>query len=228
MIDREGVPDVAEAALQVFLEAHEVLFQIDEVAPDAHEAFCFGRSAHGTLDEVGEHGEYDALALEVDDLALVEQLVVEESPVVVGHAACVVEVALQLSALDVYLGSRIVGEELLGVVELIEYVERAGCAQEDGVEAYMEVGDRACLVVAGAVGVHHYLCLQGAVEAGFLVNIEVDDVACLAYDAGGAGELAEGVAHACVLVPTHLLVVAIYVVVVADAEELLEAFACVA
>ena len=36
MGDGEGIPDVAEASSEVFLEAHEVLFQIDEVAPGGY------------------------------------------------------------------------------------------------------------------------------------------------------------------------------------------------
>ena len=225
MIDGECIPDVAEASLEVFLESHEVLLAVDEGRPDAHQALCVACPADGWLDEAAEHGEDDPLGLEVDDAALVEHLVIEERPVLVCHASRVVEVALQLASLNVQLGRRVVGEVFLWVVELVEDVERALVAKHQGVETGVEGGCGACLVVARAVAVHDNLGLQGAVEAGFLVDIYIYDVTRLARDTRGAGELAEGVAHACVLVPRHLLVVAVDLEVIAYAEELLESLA---
>ena len=226
--DREGVPDIAEAALDVLLEAHQVFLALHEVVPDAHQAFHLIGGSGGSGHEFLDHGEDEAMRLEVEDVALVKHLFAEEPPVLVGHAAGIVEVALQLSALDVNLGSGIVGKILLGVVELIEDVDGAGVAENQGVQSGMERGCGACLMVARAVAVHHDFSLQGAVGAGFLVDVDVDDVAGLAHDAGRSGELAVAVAHAGVFVPRHLLVVAVDVEVVADAEELLEAFACIA
>ena len=135
--DGEGIPDVAETSLQVFLEAHEVLFALDKVVPDTHQAFHFTSLADGILHQITNHGEDEAVALQVDDVALVEHLLIEERPVLIGHTACVVKVALQLTSLDVYLGSRIVGKILLGVAELVEDVECAGLTHQDDIESGM-------------------------------------------------------------------------------------------
>ena len=92
----------------------------------------------------------------------------------------------------------------------------------------MEVRDGTCLVVAWAVAIHHDFHLQGAVEAGFLVHINIDDVASLTHDTCRTGQLAESITHAGIIAPPHLLVVAVNIVVITNAEELLEAFARIA
>ena len=226
VIHREGVPDVAETTLQILLEAHEVLLAIHKLAPYTYQTFHLVVAlGHCLLHQVVAHDVYHTLTLQVDDVVLVQQLLAQQHPVLVGHTACEVEVALQLTALDVDLHVGIVGQVLLRIIELIEDVYGAGLVHDDCVESGMQVCGGTCLAVTGRLAVLHHLYLQSAVGAGLFIQIDVDDITCLAHDACGAGELAEGVAHTGVFVPRHLLVVAIYLVVVAHTEELLEAAA---
>ena len=222
--DGECVPDVAEPACKVFLEAHQVLLTFHEVVPDTHQSFCFASSANSVLHEVGHHSEDNAFAFEVNDCALVEQFLVEECPVLIGHSTRIVKVALQLSSLDMNLGCRIVGKVFLRIVELIEDVDGACLAQQDGVETCVEIRDSTCLMIARTVAVNHDFSLQGAFRIGFLVDIDVDNVSHVANDSSRSGEFAESVAHACIFVRRHLLVMAINIIVIANTEELLEGF----
>ena len=168
--------------MQVFLEAHEVLLEVNEVAPDAHQSLCLTVLSDSSLHQVGQHGKDDALALHVDDDALVKHLLVEERPVLIGHASCVVEVALHLSALDVYLGCGVVCQILLRIVELVEDIDGAGFAQQDRVESGTQVGRGAGLVGARAFAVRHDLYLQSAVGARVGVSIYIYNVSCLPDD----------------------------------------------
>ena len=224
MGDGEGIPDVAEASSEVFLEAHQVFLAFDEVVPDAHQALHFARLADSILHEVGEHGKDNAVTLKVDNLALVEHLLVKKGPVFVGHTSCVVEIALQLAALNVYLDCRIISKILRRVVELIEDVKRAGLGKKHCVESCMQACGRTSLMVARAFAVDNDLCLQRAVRTWFFIEVNVNNVASVTHDACRTGELAKSVAHAGILVPRHLRVIAINIVVVANTEELLEAF----
>ena len=150
VINREGVPDVAETTLQILLEAHEVLLAIHKLAPYAYQTFHLVVAlGHCLLHQVVAHDVYHTLTLQVDDVVLVQQLLAQQHPVLVGHTACEIEVALQLTALDVDLHVGIVGQVLLGIIELIEDVYGAGLVHDDCVESGMQVCGGTCLAVTG-------------------------------------------------------------------------------
>ena len=228
MSNGESIPDIAEPSCQIFLKAHQVFLAFNEVVPDAHQTFCFASLADSILHEVGHHGKDDSVALQVDDLALVKQFLVEERPVLVGHSSGIVEVALQLAALNMNLCCGIVCEILIGIVELIEDIDGTWRTQQDCVQTCMQSRSRACLMVARAIAIHHDFGLQSAVGTGFLVEIDVDDVARLTNDSSRTREFAKGVAHAGILVSCHCLEMTIDIIIVANAEELLEALSGIA
>ena len=221
MVGRESVPDVAEASLQVLLKSHQFVLALAYLVPYTHDTLhLIVAVGERLLHQVAQHDVYHTVTLHVDDVALVQQLLAQQHPVLVGHTACEVEVTLQLTSLDVDLHVGIVGQVFLGIIELVEYIQSAWLVHYHHIEAGIESVCAACLVCTGCVAVLHHLELQGAVGAGLLINVDVDDIPRLAHDASGAGELAKGVSRTSIGSLVHAAVVTIYLIVVAHAEEL--------
>ena len=215
----EGVPDVVVASLEV-LHAHVAVFVLYDAVPDAHQSFHLLRLCG--RDEVLVHLEHQVLGLQVEVVAGLEEVLLQQFPVGVGHAAGGIPVALQLTALDVDGDVGIVLQVLLRVGELVEDVEHLLLREAEEVQAGFQGRCLAGRMIARhAVGADGFE-LEDAVLGHAAADIDVDDVAWVGHDARRSGQAAEGVAHGEVVGVAHLVAVAIYVVV-GQAEELLVA-----
>ena len=166
------------------------------------------------------HGEHEVFGLQVQHGTGFQQVLLQVLPVGVGHPACGIPVAVELSALDVYLDVGIVGQIFLGVVELVEDVKHHLVCGAVDVQALSQIHRRAGLVVARNSVRRYSFQLQSAAGLRRAIHIQVNDVARVGHDASRAGELAERVAHDEVVGVHHLLVMAVDLVV-GDAEETL-------
>ena len=208
----EAVPDIVVAAFQ-FVQTHVALLVGEDGVPHTHQTLHLVGLA--LLHHLRVHAEHQMVVLQVQHGAFLQQVLLQQFPVGVGHATGGIPVAVQASAFDVDLNVGIVGQILLGIVQLIEDVQVGLVAQQDGVESGMQRG-----LSARAAGAGHGLHSQRTVCAGLSIHKDVDDVACIARDTRGVGQTAKPVAHARILHVGHQLIVAVHLVV-GHAEEAL-------
>ena len=176
----EDVPDIVVTSFEIF-NAHVAVFVGADGIPHVHQAFHL--VGLGLFHEVGVHLEHEALGLEVQEGTCFQEILLQKLPVLIGHAARSVPIAIELSALDVDGHVGVVGQVLLRVGELIEDVDHLLLGEAEQVEAGLQRRDLAGRVVAGhAVGADRFE-LKGCAALVAAVDINVDDVACIGYDA---------------------------------------------